>query len=92
MLANMKEKAEGKLKELRKAESNAAQNFGMLKGSLEGQIGADTKYREEEKSAKAADEKQKATDSGDPLLRKWVSRTQTALLVTLPRIRLHAIL
>ena len=27
MLANMKEKAEGKLKELRKAESNAAQNF-----------------------------------------------------------------
>ena len=65
VLANMKEKAEGELKELRKAESNAAQNFDMLKGSLEGQIGADTKDMDEEKSAKAADEEQKATDSGD---------------------------
>ena len=53
------------LKELRKAESNAAQNFDMLKGSLEGQTGADTKDMDEEKSAKAANEEQKATDSGD---------------------------
>jgi len=65
VLNNMKEKAEGELKELRKAESNAAQNFNMLKGSLEGQIGADTKDMDEEKSTKAANEEQKATDSGD---------------------------
>ena len=42
VLNGMKEKVEGELKELRKAESNAAQNVNMLKGSLEGQIGADT--------------------------------------------------
>merc|ERR1712178_423007 len=65
VLNGMKEKAEGELKELRKAESNAAQNFNMLKGSLEGQIGADTKDMEEEKSTKAANEEQKSTDSGD---------------------------
>ena len=65
VLNGMKDKFEGELKELRKAESNAAQNFNMLKGSLEDQIGADTKDMEEEKSTKAANEEQKATDSGD---------------------------
>lgn len=65
VLTGMKEKAEGELQELRKAETNAAQNFNMLKASLEGQLGADTKDMEEEKSTKAANEEQKATDSGD---------------------------
>jgi chromosome segregation ATPase len=80
VLNGMKEKAEGELKELRKAESNAAQNFNMLKGSLEGQIGADTKDMEEEKSAKAANEEQKATDSGDlAMTEKDLAEAQASL-------------
>ena len=38
---------------------------GIQQGSLKGQIGADTKDMDEEKSAKAANEEQKTTDSGD---------------------------
>jgi hypothetical protein len=80
VLNGMKEKAEGELKELRKAESNNAQNFNMLKGSLEGQIGADTKDMEEEKSAKAANEEQKATDSGDlAMTEKDLAEAQASL-------------
>jgi chromosome segregation ATPase len=80
VLNGMKEKAEGELKELRKAESNAAQNFNMLKGSLEGQIGADTKDMEEEKSTKAANEEQKATDSGDlAMTEKDLAEAQASL-------------
>jgi len=80
VLNNMKEKAEGELKELRKAESNAAQNFNMLKGSLEGQIGADTKDMDEEKSTKAANEEQKATDSGDlAMTEKDLAEAQSSL-------------
>jgi len=51
VLNNMKEKAEGELADLRKAEGEAAQNFNMLKGSLQGKIDADTKDLDEEKSA-----------------------------------------
>merc|ERR1719162_798778 len=65
VLAGMKEKAEGELSELRKAEENAAHNFNMLKKSLEGQIGADSKDMDEEKTAKAEAEEQKSTDEGD---------------------------
>ena len=80
VLNGMKEKAEGELKELRKAESNAAQNFNMLKGSLEGQIGADSKDLDEEKSTKAANEEQKATDSGDlAMTEKDLAEAQASL-------------
>jgi len=80
VLNSMKEKAEGELKELRKAESNAAQNFNMLKGSLDGQIGADTKDMGEEKSTKAANEEQKATDSGDlAMTEKDLAEAQSSL-------------
>jgi chromosome segregation ATPase len=65
VLNDMKEKAEGELSELRKAEGNAKQSFNMLKQSLEGQIGADTKDMDDEKAAKAAAEEQKATDEAD---------------------------
>jgi len=65
ILNDMKDKAAGELSELRKAEGDAKQSFGMLKQSLEGQIGADTKDMEEEKSGKAAAEEQKATDESD---------------------------
>jgi len=65
ILVEMKEKAEGELSDLRKAESQAKQSFLMLKQSLEGQVGADSKDMENEKSDKAAAEQQKATDEAD---------------------------
>jgi len=65
VLGDMKEKAESELSELRKAESNAKQNFNMLKGSLEGEIAADTKDKQEETSGKAAAEEEKSTSEGD---------------------------
>jgi len=65
VLGDMKEKAEAELSDLRKAETNAKQNFNMLKGSLEGEIAADTKDKQEETSAKAAAEEEKATSEGD---------------------------
>ena len=43
VLNGMKEKAEGELADLRKAEGDARANFNMLKGSLAGKISADTK-------------------------------------------------
>merc|ERR1719399_1196934 len=61
----MKEKAEGELADLRKAEGEARQNFNMLKGSLEGKIGADTKDLDEEKSAIAEATQAKSEAEGD---------------------------
>jgi hypothetical protein len=61
----MKEKAEGELSDLRKAEGDARANFNMLKGSLEGKIGADTKDLDEEKSAIAEATQGKAAAEGD---------------------------
>jgi chromosome segregation ATPase len=65
VLEDLKEKAEGELSALRKAESNAAHNFAMLKQSLDDQMAADTKGMNEEKSAKAAAEEGKAGAEGD---------------------------
>ena len=65
VLADMKDKAESELSDLRKAEQNTAHNFNMLKQSLEDQITADTKSMEEEKAKKAAAEEEKATAEGD---------------------------
>merc|ERR1719393_666300 len=65
VLGDMKEKAEGQLDELRKAESTAKHNFNMLKQSLTDEIENDTKDMDEEKSLKAASEEQKATAEGD---------------------------
>jgi hypothetical protein len=65
VLADMKDKAESELADLRKAESNTAHNFNMLKQSLEDQIAADTKTMEDEKAKKAAAEEEKATAEGD---------------------------
>ena len=50
--------------EFRKVESNAQHTFNMLKQSLEGQIAADTKDMEEEKSGKEAAQEQKSADEG----------------------------
>jgi len=65
VLEDMKEKPEGQLNDLRKAESTAKHNFNMLKQSLEDEIENDTKDMDEEKSLKAASEEQQATAEGD---------------------------
>jgi len=65
VLEDMKEKAEGQLADLRKAEVNAKHNFEMLKQSLTDQASADGKWLDEQKSAKAAAEEAKASAEGD---------------------------
>merc|ERR1719324_1846923 len=65
MLEDMKDKAEGELSDLRKAETAASHNYDMLKQSLTDAIAADTKDKEENtaKSTEAAETK--ATAEGD---------------------------
>jgi len=65
VLEDMKEKAEGQLGDLRKAESSTKHNFDMLKQSLTDQIEADTKDSDEEKAAKASHQETRATAEGD---------------------------
>merc|ERR1719346_257768 len=65
VLEDMKEKADGQLSDLRKAEVNNRHNFEMLKQSLEDQSAADTKDLEDEKAGKASAEEAKATAKGD---------------------------
>jgi hypothetical protein len=65
VLEDLKEKAEGQLAELRKAEGATKHNFNMLKQSLEDQISADSKDMSEEKSLKASTEESKAVAEGD---------------------------
>merc|ERR1719469_497022 len=65
VLEDLKEKAEGQLSELRKAEVNTNHNYAMLKQSLEDQIAADNKDMDEQKASKAAAEEGKATSEGD---------------------------
>lgn len=65
VIEDMKEKAEGQLSDLRKAESSTKHNFQMLKQSLTDQIEADTKDYDEEKAAKAGAQETKATAEGD---------------------------
>jgi len=61
----LKEKAEGQLSDLRKAETNNRHNFKMLQQSLDDKIAADTKDMDDEKAGKASAEEAKATDEGD---------------------------
>merc|ERR1719217_1042130 len=65
VLEDMKEKAEGQLAELRKAESATKHNYNMLKQSLEDSMDADNKDMDEEKNLKAATEENKAVAEGD---------------------------
>jgi len=65
VLEDLKEKAEGQLSDLRKAETSAKHNYEMLKQSLEDQMGADNKDMSAEKKAKAASEEAKAVAEGD---------------------------
>merc|ERR1712203_772116 len=65
VLEDLKEKAEGQLSDLRKAEVNTKHNFDMLKQSLEDQMAADTKDMEDEKAGKAAAEESKTAAQSD---------------------------
>merc|ERR1712087_913503 len=65
VLEDLKEKAEEQLSDLRKAETNTAHNYDMLKQSLEDSIKADNHDLAEEKAAKAAAEEAKASAEGD---------------------------
>lgn len=65
VLEDMKEKAEKQLGDLRKAEAESKHNYDMLAQSLTGEIEADTKDMDEEKSLKASSEESKAAAEGD---------------------------
>jgi hypothetical protein len=65
VLEDLQEKAESQLSDLRKAEMNQGHNFGLLKQSIEDQVGADSKDLEETKSGKAAAQETKAEAQGD---------------------------
>jgi hypothetical protein len=65
VLEDMKEKAEGQLSDVRKAESATRHNFEMLKQSLTDQIEADTKDSDEEKATKASTQETRAVAEGD---------------------------
>jgi len=65
VLEDLKDKAEAELSELRKAETNAAHNYNMLKTSLEASIANGEKNLGEEKAAEAAATEEKATAEGD---------------------------
>merc|ERR1719387_724269 len=61
VLEDLKDKADAELSDLRKAETNGAHSYDMLKNSLEASIANGEKSLEEEKAAKGAAEEKKAT-------------------------------
>jgi len=65
VLVDMREKAESKLSDLRKAEVSGQHNFDMLRASLTAQLKADTEDMEQEREAKAASEEALAAAQGD---------------------------
>merc|ERR1719428_1831706 len=82
VLADMKEKAEAELSDLRKAETNAKQNFNMLKGSLEGEIGAAEHEKTQTETEKAEATELKAVSEGDlAVTEKDLADAQKALQV-----------
>merc|ERR1719316_2202803 len=65
ILEEMKDKAEGELKEARAAEKKALFEYGKLKQGLEMQIAAEDKELKETKAAKAEADETAGTASGD---------------------------
>jgi len=65
VIEDMKEKAEGQLADLRKAESNTKHNFEMLKQSLEDQVAQDNKNLNEQKNEKLANTEAKSVAEGN---------------------------
>eukprot|EP00429_Kryptoperidinium_foliaceum_P085072 CAMPEP_0176201012 /NCGR_PEP_ID=MMETSP0121_2-20121125/9350_1 /TAXON_ID=160619 /ORGANISM="Kryptoperidinium foliaceum, Strain CCMP 1326" /LENGTH=733 /DNA_ID=CAMNT_0017539883 /DNA_START=85 /DNA_END=2283 /DNA_ORIENTATION=- len=76
VLEDLKEKAEGQLGELRKAEVNSKHNYEMLRQSLEDQKEQDTKSMEAQKMAKAEADEGKASAEGD--LQRTVETLKTS--------------
>jgi DNA repair exonuclease SbcCD ATPase subunit len=65
VVADLQEKAETQLSDLRHAEESAAHNYAMLKQSLEDQLSADGKAMDATKTGKAANGETLATAEGD---------------------------
>jgi len=65
VIEDLREKAEGQMSDLRKAEVTSRQNFAMLKNSLESQTADDNKNLEDEKTGKASAEEDKASAEKD---------------------------
>lgn len=65
ILNDLKDKAEGELSDVRKAETNAKNSYAQMKQSLEDQMAADNSDLSEEKAAKASAEEGKAAAEGD---------------------------
>jgi hypothetical protein len=83
VLGGLKEKAEGELADLRKAESAARHSFGLLKSSLETKLKADTKDLKDEKSAAAEAAQAKAQAEGDlSMISKDLATAKDALATT----------
>jgi len=65
VLADLQEKAEGELSDLRRAETSARHSYEMLKQSLDDQLAYDTKQIDTSKTDKAAAEESKSVAEGD---------------------------
>jgi hypothetical protein len=65
ILEDMKDKAEGQLSDLRKAEQTAKHNYERLKGSIDDQVANDNSNMEQQKKAMAAAQEGKAAAEGD---------------------------
>merc|ERR1719321_488781 len=65
VLTDMKDKAEGELSDIRKAETKAKHNYEMLKQSLTDQSAADTKEKAEATETKTESGETKATAEGE---------------------------
>merc|ERR1719270_2572672 len=61
VLEDLKEKAEGQLGDIRKAEVNTNHNFNLLKQSLEDEMAADTRHMNDEKADRLASSPVKST-------------------------------
>merc|ERR1712085_157822 len=82
VIEDMKEKAEGQLADLRKAEVKSKQNFKMLENSLESQTADDKKHLDDEKAGKATAEEDKATAEKDLEVTVNEFKSQTEQLAT----------
>merc|ERR1719506_237586 len=79
----MKDKADGELADLRKAETDSRHSFEMLKSSLESKIAADTKDLNDEKSASAEATQGKSEAEGDlSMTTKDLTTAKDALATT----------
>merc|ERR1711957_668594 len=81
-MGDMKEKAEGQLADLRKAEVKSKQNFKMMENSLESQTADDKQHLDDEKAGKATAEEDKATAEKDLEVTVNELSSQTEMLAT----------